>query len=91
MLVLEYIPVDEDHEGAVKAYNTMDIQMTEEGIQFYEPETELKRCVTFDKLTKISFTAEISDGLRNKATNLDRLATANSAAGKKKHGRATVQ
>ena len=90
MLILTYIPIDEDHESAVQVENTVDVQMTEEGVQFYEAKTKLKRTVTYDKLVKIEFIVDISQGLRNKAINLSRLREANDAR-KPSYGRATVK
>lgn len=89
MLKLIYIPVDKQHKSAVEVRNDVDtISMTENGIKYYDSKMEMDRHITFDKLLSIEFKFTISQGLRNKATNLRTLAKLNS---KKEHGGITTR
>jgi len=88
MLKLKYIPVDADHESAVIEYDTTSISDTGMGLKFYDPAVEMDRIVSYDKLLRVEFNFDISDGMRNKAKNLMRLRDKNA---RKPHGSTTVK
>lgn len=87
MLKLTYVPIDDDHDGAVEEYDTREMNSTVTGIQFTDGKTGMERLVHYKKITKVEFTLDVPAEFVNRAVNTMRLKKANA----KQHGKITVK
>jgi len=88
MLKLTYVPVDEHHASAVVQYpDVLEINSTDTGIRFIDPETDMERMVHYKKLLKIEFKINVPKEFVNRANNIMRIKKKNAPA----RGNSTVR
>ena len=65
MLIIKYIPIDEEHEPAIVEYNAKNVQFTEHGVRFEDLDEDEIRMVMNDKMIDVTYKVTITDEMRD--------------------------